>query len=81
MAHFTIRMQPLPVFSDQQLRTLSMPIFVVVGARDVIFSSANLKQRLESCVPHARVLVLPGVGHGLTNQTANVLEALSRSAN
>jgi pimeloyl-ACP methyl ester carboxylesterase len=58
------------------LRTLTLPVMAVVGGRDVVFRSEETRRRLAACVPQARVHVLPAAGHGLTDQTATVLEFL-----
>jgi hypothetical protein len=35
-----------------------------------------MRRRLESCLPKSQVHFLPGIGHGLTNQTAEILAFL-----
>lgn len=50
--------------------------YEAIGAKDVIFDSTRVRQRLESLVPRAQVVLLPGAGHGLTDQTSTVLEFL-----
>jgi pimeloyl-ACP methyl ester carboxylesterase len=77
--HYAFRMAPLPVFGDAQLRTLTMPVMAVVGGQDSIFKSEVIRKRLETCVPNARVHFLPEARHGLTDQTATVLEFLTGS--
>ncbi|GAA1103895.1 alpha/beta fold hydrolase [Nocardiopsis metallicus] len=75
-AQFRPRTETLPVFSDDALRGLGLPVQVTVGERDRMFDSARTARRFAECVPHARVRVLPGVGHGITGQTEPVLEFL-----
>lgn len=70
---FRPRTETLPVFPDEALRSLSVPVQVTVGERDQMFDSARTAQRVRECVPQARVRVLPGVGHALTSQTEPVL--------
>lgn len=76
MAHFVFRSTPLPVFTDAMLRTLTVPVMAVIGGRDIVFRSAETQRRLAACVPQARVHTLPTAGHGLSDQTATVLEFL-----
>jgi 2-succinyl-6-hydroxy-2,4-cyclohexadiene-1-carboxylate synthase len=58
-----------------QLRALTMPVTVVVGARDEKF--AALAGRYERLLPQARVVVVPGAGHGLPREDpAAVVAAL-----
>jgi pimeloyl-ACP methyl ester carboxylesterase len=77
MSHHVIRAQPLPVFPDKALRKLTMPILVVVGAKDVVFNSTTIRRRLRTCVDGARLIWLETAGHGLTDQTTVIREFLS----
>ena len=75
--HFRTRMVKLPVFSDSRLRSLSMPLLAIIGARDVLLDSAQTKRRLERLVGGAQVVHLPEAGHLITGQTARVLGFLT----
>ena len=57
--HFRPRMAKLPVFRDESLRRITMPVLAIVGARDVMLDSATTKRRLERTVPKAEVTMLP----------------------
>jgi pimeloyl-ACP methyl ester carboxylesterase len=76
MAHHAIRMQALPVFPDRLLKRLTMPVLAVLGAADVIFRSATVRRRLQGCLSELSVVWLPGVGHGLVDQTRTILQFL-----
>lgn len=76
--HFRPRMPPLPIVDDESLRRLSMPLLVVLGARDRLFDSAGTRRRLASTVEHAEVVVLPDRGHALDRPTDLVLDFLRR---
>jgi pimeloyl-ACP methyl ester carboxylesterase len=78
MAQFVYRTAPFPVFTDAMLRTLTLPVLAVVGGKDAIFRSDETRRRLVTCVPQSRVHYLPAAGHGLTDQTATVLEFLCK---
>ncbi|MFE1591256.1 alpha/beta fold hydrolase [Nocardia sp. NPDC058705] len=71
-AHFTPRPAALPRFRDEQLRKVDIPVLVIVGDRDAMFDSARTAQRARGAFPRGEVRVLPGVGHGLLNQTVAV---------
>ncbi|MEW2352329.1 alpha/beta fold hydrolase [Spirillospora sp. NPDC029432] len=75
-SQFRPRTERLPVFSDEQLRGLGMPLLVIVGARDVMFDSAETARRVRRNVPDAAVEVLPGTGHAILGQTETVLAFL-----
>jgi pimeloyl-ACP methyl ester carboxylesterase len=74
--HFKPRMS-LPVFDDDTLRRLTVPVLAVAGARDKMLDPQQIKRRLEAAVPHAEVHLLPEEGHFLSDQTDTVLGFLS----
>src|SRR5262249_48241241 len=76
--HFCPRMVKLPVFSNDALRRLKMPVLAIVGGRDVLLDSAETKSRLERHAPKAEALYLPEAGHFIPNQTGKVMGFLTR---
>jgi pimeloyl-ACP methyl ester carboxylesterase len=74
--HFRPRRERLPVFGDDTLRLLTMPVLVTAGGRDRMIDSAGTRRRLAATVPHAMVTVLPGAGHLLPRQTGAILDFL-----
>jgi pimeloyl-ACP methyl ester carboxylesterase len=77
--NFRPRMVKLPIFWDDDLRGLSIPMLVIIGARDVMLDSLDTKRRLEQLAPRAEVVYLEGAGHFIPNQTGRVLEFLQRN--
>ncbi|MFD4439488.1 alpha/beta fold hydrolase [Nocardia sp. NPDC058519] len=73
-AHFTPRPVSLPIFRDEQLREVDIPVLVIVGERDALFDSARTAERARGAFTRGEVRLLPGVGHALVNQTAAVRE-------
>ncbi|MCB5907404.1 alpha/beta fold hydrolase [Streptomyces pinistramenti] len=74
--HFRPRTERLPAFPDEALRRLAAPVLVTVGGRDAMFDSAATARRVRECVPHARVNVLPEVGHAIFGRTEPILAFL-----
>ncbi len=74
--NFRPRMVKLPVFRDEALRKLTMPVLAIVGGKDVLLDSAGTARRLKANVPHAEVRYLPEAGHFIPGQNAVVLEFL-----
>jgi pimeloyl-ACP methyl ester carboxylesterase len=70
--NYRYRMDALPVFDDDALRRLTMPVHVLVGELDVMVDSAETKRRIDGAVPHATVRLLPGVGHFIPAQRAEL---------
>jgi pimeloyl-ACP methyl ester carboxylesterase len=79
--NFVPRMVKLPIFSDDELRRLTMPVLAILGGKDVLLDSAATKRRLERNLPHAEIRYLPDAGHLIPRQTAPVLEFLQRVGN
>lgn len=75
-SHFRPRLGKLPVFDDDALRRLTMPVQVTVGGRDRFFDSRETQRRLERAVPHTKVRFLPDTGHLVMDQTQPVLDFL-----
>ena len=74
--HFRPRMLKLPIFSDDPLKRLSMPVMAIAGGKDVLLDSAGTKRRLERNAPHAEIRCLPEAGHFISGQTGPILEFL-----
>jgi pimeloyl-ACP methyl ester carboxylesterase len=66
--NYRYRMERPPVFDDDALRRLTMPVHVLAGEQDVMFDSLETGRRLEVVVPQAIVRLLPGVGHFIPAQ-------------
>lgn len=78
--HFSARPGKLPIFRDEQLRKVDIPVLVIVGERDALFDSARTAERARGAFTRGEVRVLPGVGHALVNQTAAVREFVRKHA-
>jgi pimeloyl-ACP methyl ester carboxylesterase len=74
--HFRYRREPVPMVDDDALRRATMPLLVVLGARDVIVDSRRTAERLSRLVPSATVRVLPDTGHLVPSQTEKILDFL-----
>ncbi|NEA21622.1 alpha/beta fold hydrolase [Actinomadura bangladeshensis] len=76
--HFNPRREKLPVFPDDALRGLRMPVLVIVGGRDAMFDSRQTARRIHERVPQSTVKLLPDVGHAIFGQAATIDEFLRR---
>ncbi|MGW7572506.1 alpha/beta fold hydrolase [Streptomyces sp. NPDC054765] len=74
--HFKPRTERLPIFPDDALRRLTMPVLLIAGRRDAMFDSEETARRLHRCVPHATVHLLPETGHAILGQTDAILTFL-----
>ena len=80
MTHFRARIGTLPIFSDTELRQLTMPVQLVTGARDVLRDADNIAARMQKLVPHLTTTIIPDAGHALVNSKTYVLPFLTTSA-
>lgn len=66
--HFNFRKEIIPLFSDEELRKLTMPIALFVGAKDIMLYSEKTANRLKSIANHAEINLIEDEGHSLVNQ-------------
>jgi pimeloyl-ACP methyl ester carboxylesterase len=78
--NFLPRMEQLPVFSDDALGRLSMPLMAILGGTDALLDSDETRSRLEHNVAQAVIRYLPEAGHLLPRQTSPILDFLSSGA-
>ncbi|MEL7648133.1 MAG: alpha/beta hydrolase [Sedimentibacter sp.] len=70
--------QHLPVFEDEQLQRLNMPVLFVDGEDDVIIDADKSAQRLSHLVPSAEIHILTNCGHVLTNSIEYIIPFLDK---
>jgi pimeloyl-ACP methyl ester carboxylesterase len=68
-----------PVFGDDELSRLTLPVLAILGAKDAVIDSRAVQQRLARVVPHAAIRWVADAGHAIPGQTQPILEFL-RSA-
>lgn len=64
-----------PVFSDEQLSSLKMPVVFIGGKNDVLVNTKKSLEKLSQNVSDFKSLVLEG-GHGLIGLDDRVFELL-----
>jgi pimeloyl-ACP methyl ester carboxylesterase len=77
--HFKVRTNPLPIFSNEELQRLAMPVFLLVGDKDAAFDSQKIKGRMQTQIPNLTAPPLPEAGHVLVNTTDQVLPLLDNN--
>jgi pimeloyl-ACP methyl ester carboxylesterase len=65
MTHFKARVGAEILFSDDELRRLTMPVLLIGGGRDAIRPSEKIAARLQALVPRLETILLPDAGHAL----------------
>ena len=72
LTHFKPRIEAQPMFSDEALMRLSMPVVLMVGVQDAVLPARKIAERLSRLAPQLTVMLLPDMGHVLHN-TANLI--------
>ncbi|MEM7275779.1 MAG: alpha/beta hydrolase, partial [Actinomycetota bacterium] len=60
------KLPPLPVFTDEELATITTPVRVLAGARSTVFDVERLVKRVETTIPGGQARLLQDAGHGFT---------------
>ncbi|WP_069999030.1 alpha/beta fold hydrolase [Cellulosilyticum sp. I15G10I2] len=74
--NFNTRKESIPIFSDDEIRRLTMPVFLFVGAKDIMLHSIETADRMKKLVPSARINILPEGGHSIINLADEILEQI-----
>ena len=69
---------PMPLFSNEQLNKLTMPVLYVAGLADDLLDSEAGEAALRAGVPHAEIHMLPDAGHLITTPFVWMLPFLAR---
>lgn len=70
--HYISRPFESPIFSDEALSSLTMPVLYAGGAEDVLFDSKECAERLNAILPHATTKVLKDTHHTLINMGTDI---------
>lgn len=69
---FNGRQEIIPIFSDKELKRLSMPCLVYVGNKDVMLKSEETAARSLKQIPQCRVVELSDRGHSLAGMAEEI---------
>jgi len=72
--------QELPVYTDEQLKRLHMPVLFIDGENDGIIEAEQSAQRLSRLVPPAEIHLLPNGGHAVINSLEYIIPFLRKEA-
>jgi pimeloyl-ACP methyl ester carboxylesterase len=77
---FRPRLGLLPLFTDDDLRRLTMPVLMMGGTHDVLRDNPKIAARLRQFVSDLTVHIVPGGGHALLNTAGEVQAFLQANA-
>ncbi len=63
------------VFSDDELRALTMPVLLLIGEDEVIYDAAKALERARRLIPHLEAELVPQSGHGMSFTHAATVDA------
>jgi pimeloyl-ACP methyl ester carboxylesterase len=75
--HYNPRTDPQPLFTDEELRRLTMPTLLVAGDQDCFYVSAKTAARLKRLLPNFSAVILPEAGHVLLDTPAHIMPFLA----
>jgi pimeloyl-ACP methyl ester carboxylesterase len=77
MTHFKPRIGVLPIFSDEELRRLTMPTLLLIGQEDSLRDARKIAERMRKLVPELTTKVIPQAGHVLFNTPIHIMPFLA----
>jgi pimeloyl-ACP methyl ester carboxylesterase len=77
--YFKPRTAKMPLFSDQSLYQLTMPILMLFGDSDQLIPASKSIKRLQQFAQLARIELLPDTGHLIVNQADRILKFLKNN--
>lgn len=75
--NFNFRREIIPLFSDSQLKRLTMPVILFAGKKDIMIHSVKTAIRLKKLLPQASINILPQTGHAVVNITDKIISFLN----
>jgi pimeloyl-ACP methyl ester carboxylesterase len=75
--HFKPRLGVLPLFSDEELKRLTMPVLLLIGAKDALRDAKKIEARMAGLLPDLTAMIIPGAGHALLNTTVQIMPFLT----
>jgi pimeloyl-ACP methyl ester carboxylesterase len=67
MSHFKSRVGVLPIFSDDELKRLTMPVLLLGGTNDALRDIEKIAARMQALLPDLTVRIVAGAGHAVLN--------------
>jgi pimeloyl-ACP methyl ester carboxylesterase len=76
MTNFHSRIEKEYLFTDEELKRLTMPVLLVGGSEDAIVPIEKVIPRMQKLVPQLKPDLLPGTGHVLVNLAGRIIPFL-----
>ena len=66
--------RPIP-FTDSELRSVKIPVLLLIGERSVIYNPQRAYQRATHLMPNLQAEIIPGASHALNDEKAELVNA------
>jgi pimeloyl-ACP methyl ester carboxylesterase len=76
MTGFNPRFDRQPLFTDEELKKLTMPVLVIGGELDALLPSRKTIERMHRLLPQADTRLIPAAGHALLGMTSATIPFL-----
>ncbi len=76
-SNFKPRVGVLPIFTDEELQRLKMPVLLIMGDRDALRDGKKISARLHGLAIPLKTTFVPGGGHALVNTAGLILPFIS----
>lgn len=73
---FNARQEIIPLFTDEDLKKLSMPCMILLGEKDIMIQSQETKERAVRFISHCTVRQYPEKGYSLVGMEQEILHFL-----
>ncbi len=75
--NFKYRRETIPIFSDNELKLLTMPTALFVGAKDIMLYSEKTARRIEGLLSNAKINIIAEAGHSNVNDVNKIISWLN----
>ncbi len=80
MKSFRFRLETIPIFTDEELKKLSMPIFYMAGEKDALLHTQKSVARLRRLLPSITTEVIQNGGHVIFGIGRRITEFLKETS-
>jgi pimeloyl-ACP methyl ester carboxylesterase len=77
-SQFKPRIGIVPIFTDAELRQLTMPVLLIGGTKDIVRDMDKIAARLRDLLPNLTVQIIAGAGHALIDTGSRVMAFLAQ---
>jgi pimeloyl-ACP methyl ester carboxylesterase len=68
MVDFVLRLPPPKFITDDQLRSVDVPVLALLGGRSVMLNAARAAARAQKCLPHGQAEVWEAASHAINGE-------------